>query len=82
MNKKIIFGIILIALISSIGTIVGLAFALNFDGKTAGNLTRLIGAMRFIESQYVQELTAQLAEWCALWTTRTQFTLNRAFIIC
>lgn len=56
MNKKIIFGIILIALISSIGTIVGLAFALNFDGKTAGNLTRLIGAMRFIESQYVQEV--------------------------
>lgn len=56
MNKKIIFGIVLIALISSIGTIVGLAFALNFDGKTAGNLTRLIGAMRFIESQYVQEV--------------------------
>ena len=56
MNKKIIFGIILIALISSIGTIVGLCFALSFDSKTAGNLTRLIGAMRFIESQYVQEV--------------------------
>lgn len=56
MNKKTIFGIILIALISSIGTIVGLCFALSFDSKTAGNLTRLIGAMRFIESQYVQEV--------------------------
>ncbi len=56
MNKKIIIGIIIIALISSIGTIVGLCFALSFDSKTAGNLTRLIGAMRFIESQYVQEV--------------------------
>lgn len=56
MSKKLILGIIIIALISSIGTIVGLCFALNFDGKTAGNLTRLIGAMRFIESQYVQEV--------------------------
>ena len=56
MNKKIVIGIIIIALISSIGTIVGLCFALSFDSKTAGNLTRLIGAMRFIESQYVQEV--------------------------
>jgi carboxyl-terminal processing protease len=56
MSKKIIFGIILMVLISSIGTIVGLCFALNFDGKTVGNLTRLVGAMRFIESQYVQEV--------------------------
>ena len=56
MNKKTIIGIILIALISSIGTIVGLCVALSFDAKTAGNLTRLIGAMRFIESQYVQDV--------------------------
>ena len=56
MNKKTIIGIILIALISSIGTIVGLCVALSFDSKTAGNLTRLIGAMRFIESQYVQDV--------------------------
>lgn len=56
MNKKLIVGIIVIALISSIGTIVGLCFAIGFDSKTAGNLTRLIGAMRFIESQYVQEV--------------------------
>ena len=56
MKKRIILGIIVIALISSIGTIVGLCVALSFDSKTAGNLTRLIGAMRFIESQYVQEV--------------------------
>lgn len=56
MNKKTILGIILIALISSIGTIVGLCVALSFDSKTAGNLTRLISAMRFIESQYVQDV--------------------------
>ncbi len=56
MKIRTIIGIILIALISSIGTIVGLCVALSFDSQTAGNLTRLIGAMRFIESQYVQDV--------------------------
>ena len=56
MSKKTIAGIILIALISSIGTIVGLCFALSFDSRTAGNLARLIGTMRFIEAQYVQDV--------------------------
>lgn len=56
MSKKAIIGVILVALVSSIGTIVGLCFALNFDSRTVGNLARLIGAMRFIEYQYVQEV--------------------------
>ena len=56
MNKKIIIGVILVALVSSIGTIVGLCVALSFDAKTVGNIARFIGAMRFIESQYVTEV--------------------------
>ena len=56
MNKKIIVGVVLVALVSSIGTIVGLCVAMNFDAKTAGNVLRFIGAMKFIESQYVTEV--------------------------
>lgn len=56
MSKKTIIGVILVALVSSIGTIVGLCVALSFDAKTAGNIARFIGAMRFIESQYVTEV--------------------------
>lgn len=56
MSKKTIIGVILVALVSSIGTIVGLCVALSFDAKSVGNLARLIGAMKFIESQYVREV--------------------------
>ena len=56
MSKKAIIGVILVALVSSIGTVVGLCVALSFDASTVGNLARLIGAMRFIEYQYVQEV--------------------------
>ncbi len=56
MSKKTIIIVILVAIVSSIGTIVGLCVALNFDAKTAGNILRLVGAMKFIESQYVQEV--------------------------
>lgn len=56
MSKKTIIGVILVALVSSVGTIVGLCVALSFDAKTAGNIARFIGAMRFIESQYVTEV--------------------------
>ena len=56
MNKKVIIGVIMVALVSSIGTIVGLCVAMNFDTKTAGNILRFIGAMKFIESQYVTEV--------------------------
>ncbi len=56
MNKKLIVGVILIALISSLGTIFGICFALQIDVKSAANLSRLIGAMNFIESQYVNEV--------------------------
>ena len=60
MSKKTIIGVILVALVSSIGTVVGLCVALNFDAKTVGNLARVIGAMRFIEYQYVQEVDEDL----------------------
>ena len=56
MSKKTIIIVILVALVSSVGTIVGLCVALSFDASTIGNLARLIGAMRFIEYQYVQEV--------------------------
>lgn len=56
MSKKAIIGVILVAIVSSIGTIVGLCVALNFDAKTASNILRFVGAMKFIESQYVTEV--------------------------
>lgn len=56
MGKKIIIGVILVALVSSVGTIVGLCVALNLDAKTALNLSRFVTAMRFIEYQYIEDV--------------------------
>ena len=56
MSKKLIVGVIIIALISSLGTIFGICFALRIDAKSAVNLSRLITAMNFIELQYVNEV--------------------------
>ena len=56
MNKKIILGVIGCAVISSIMTIAGLCILLGLDSKSFVNVGRLIGAMNFIESHYVQEV--------------------------
>lgn len=56
MNKKIILGVISCAVISSIMTIAGLCILLGLDSKSFVNVGRLIGAMNFIESHYVQEV--------------------------
>ena len=56
MNKKIILGVIGCAVISSMMTIAGLCILLGLDSKSFVNVGRLIGAMNFIESHYVQEV--------------------------
>ena len=56
MKKKIFAGVLAVALISSFLTVAGLCFVLRIDAKSALNLSRLIGAMNFIESQYVEEV--------------------------
>ena len=56
MKKKIIIAIVVSALASSILTVTGICILLNLDGKGLLNVGRLIGAMNFIESHYVQEV--------------------------
>lgn len=56
MKKKLIFVVIFTAFVSSALTIAGLCFIFNLDAKGAVNLGRLLSAMSFIESQYVQEV--------------------------
>lgn len=56
MKKKFIIAIVISALASSILTVAGICILLNLDGKGLLNLGRLIGAMNFIESHYVQEV--------------------------
>ena len=56
MKKKIIIAILISALASSILTVAGICILLNLDGKGLLNIGRLIGAMNFIESHYVQEV--------------------------
>ena len=56
MNIKTLLIAIVMAVIMSFGVLVGLFAALNLDAKGAANITRLVGAMHFIESQYVQEV--------------------------
>ena len=55
--KKKTFAIILVtALASSILTVAGICFVLDLSGKNLLNFGRLIGAMNFIESHYVEEV--------------------------
>lgn len=56
MKKKIFFGVIITAIISSVLTISGLCILLRLDSKSLLNLGRFVGAMNFIESHYVQEV--------------------------
>ena len=56
MKKKLLFVVIFTAFVSSALTIAGLCFIFNLDAKGAVNLGRLLSAMSFIESQYVQEV--------------------------
>lgn len=56
MSKKAIIGVILVALVSSVGTIVGLFVALSLSSGTVSNLARFIGALRFVEHQYIQDV--------------------------
>ncbi len=56
MNIKTLLIAVVMAVIMSFGVLVGLFAALNLDAKGAANITRLVGAMHFIESQYVQEV--------------------------
>ena len=56
MKKKIFLGIIVTAILSSFLTISGLCIILQLDAKNLLNLGRLIGAMNFIETHYVQEV--------------------------
>ena len=56
MKKKFFFVVLLTAFISSTLTIAGLCFIFNLDAKGAINLGRLLSAMNFIETQYVQEV--------------------------
>lgn len=56
MKKKFLFVVVFTAFVSSALTIAGLCFIFNIDAKGAVNLGRLLSAMNFIESQYVQEV--------------------------
>lgn len=56
MKTKILIGVIVVSLFSSFATVAGIAFALGFDAAGFANLTRLLCAMSFIESNYVQEV--------------------------
>lgn len=56
MKKKIFIAIVISALASSIMTVAGICILFNLDGKGLLNIGRLIGAMNFIESHYVQEV--------------------------
>ena len=56
MILKKIAGILLLALIGSLGIVVGFFMALGIDAKNLTSLGRFIGAMNFIEAHYVQEV--------------------------
>ena len=56
MNKKTLITILITALASSILTVAGFCILFNLDGKNLLNFSRLLGAMTFIESHYVQEV--------------------------
>ncbi len=56
MKKKIFFGILVTAIISSILTVTAVCMLFNIDAKSAVNLGRLLSAMRFIEAQYVNDV--------------------------
>lgn len=56
MNKKTVMTILISALASSILTVAGFCVLFNLDGKNLLNFSRLLGAMTFIESHYVQEV--------------------------
>ena len=56
MNKKTVITILVTALASSILTVVGFCILFNLNGKNLLNFGRLLGAMTFIESHYVQEV--------------------------
>ena len=56
MKKKIFFGILVTAIISSILTVMAICMLFNIDAKSAVNLGRLLSAMRFIEAQYVNDV--------------------------
>ena len=56
MNKKTIITILISALTSSILTVAGFCILFNLDGKNLLNFGRLLGAMTFIETHYVQEV--------------------------
>lgn len=56
MNKKTVMTILISALASSILTVAGFCILFNLDGKNLLNFGRLLGAMTFIESHYVQEV--------------------------
>ena len=53
---KAFFAVMAAMLASSILTIVGICVALGMDGDKAANLARLLGAMRFIEMRYVNDV--------------------------
>lgn len=56
MKKKIFLGIFVTAVISSILTVTLFCMVFRLDSKSLLNLGRLIGAMNFIDSHYVQEV--------------------------
>lgn len=56
MNRKTILTILITALASSILTVAGFCVLFNLDGKNLFNFGRLLGAMTFIETHYVQEV--------------------------
>lgn len=56
MKKKIFFGILVTAIISSILTVTAICMLFNIDAKSAVNLGRLLSAMRFIEAQYINDV--------------------------
>ena len=56
MSIKKIAGIILLALIGALGIVIGLGIAMGINAKSIVNIGRFIGAMSFIETQYVQEV--------------------------
>ena len=56
MNKKTILTILITALASSILTVAGFCVVFDLNGKNLLNFGRLLGAMTFIETHYVQEV--------------------------
>lgn len=55
-KKKLILGALGIAVLSSLLTVVGIYFGLGLDAHKISNALRFIGALRFIETQYVNQV--------------------------